>query len=391
VKKIPEENKSKLGKIFGIFKGKEKTEPLPEVTEIIPTSEVEENLEEPKVEVEKTPAELQKEEEEKLEKTEKEKRKKEAEELKKKYGVTKEIPRREIKEEYIEEPKVEKEELEAETSISNLLLRLEKIDGKLEIFDRSRDDVTERTTQLAEEIGELRSMILERERSFDEVKSEFEKVKDTVSGLEPLRLKKDLDRRKVEILENRAKIEQLETLVKALGEESKKFRELMEKIKSFENIVNISYDIDRKVSEINTMKDYASKVASKVESIFSELNSKVSELESLREKIEKLDELTIEITKMLDEISVRFTRFIEEKDLKEFKKTMEEDLKKMIESNAPVVKIKGDQIIQDQISQLTDRISKLKSVIESQNVVINNIIDHLSTGQATPESKETYE
>jgi flagellar biosynthesis chaperone FliJ len=82
---------------------------------------------------------------------------------------------------------------------------------------------------------------------------------------------------------------------------------------------------------------------------------------------------------------------VEEKDLKEFKKTMEEDLKKMLQSNAPVVKIKGDQIIQDQISQLTDRISKLKSVVESQNMVINNIIDHLSIGEETPEPKETYQ
>ncbi|MDI6826527.1 MAG: hypothetical protein QMD36_05090 [Candidatus Aenigmarchaeota archaeon] len=395
MRKIPEEKKSKFGKFLGMFKGKEKTEvkPVLEEPEIeveeMPEFEEKESPEKPKeesveTEVEKTPEEMQKEEEEKLKEAEKEKRKKEAEELKKRYGVIKEIPERRVEEEYIEKPEGVREEFEAETDIPALLLRMEKIDGKLEILDRSRDDMTERIMQLAGEIGELRTMIMERERSFDEIKSDFEKVKDTVSGLEPIRIKRDFERRKMEILENKAKIEQLETLVKALGEESKKFRELMEKIKSFENIINISYDIDRKVSEINEIKDYASKVGSKVESIFSELNAKVSELESQREKIEKLDELTVEITKMLDEISVRFTRFVEEKDLKDFKKTIEEDVKKMLESKAPVVKIKGDQVIQDQISQLSTRLLKLKSVVESQNTVINNIIDYLSGGEATP-------
>lgn len=396
MRKIPEGNKSKLGKILGIFKGKEKTESLPEKTVLIPTPEVEEkenleeSVEEPKIEVEKTPEELQREEEEKLKEAEKEMKKKEEEEMKKKYGVTKGIPKRNVEEAMIEKPEKMVEESETETRIPALLLRLEKIDGKLEIFDKSREDMTGRITQLAEEIGELRSSIMEKERYLDEIKSDFEKVKDTVSGLEPMRIKKDLDRRKLEVLENKAKIEQLATLVDALSEESKKFRELMQKIKSFENIVNISYEIDRKASEISEMKDYASKVASKVENIFSELNAKVSELEGQKERIEKLDELTIEMTKMLDEISVRFTRFVEEKDLKEMKKSIEEDLKKILESKAPVVKITGDKVIQDQLSQISDRISRLKSVVESQNMVINNIIDHLSAGETTPESKENY-
>jgi DNA repair exonuclease SbcCD ATPase subunit len=423
VRRIPEEKKSGFGKIFGMFKGKEKTEPLPE-TNVIPVTKEEvkpeedtkedikpeeEATEEAEIEVieeineepveEKSFEEIKKEQEKKLEESERQKQKQEAKELTEKYGVTKEIPKRDIQQEYVETPKKTKEELDEEIDIPQLLLRLEKIDGKLELFDNSKNETNERITQLAEEIGELRSMIMERERSFTKMETEFENVKETVGGLEPMRIKSAFEKRKMEILENKAKIEELETLVRALNEDVKKFRGLLEKIKSFENIVDMSFDMDRKVAEIRDVKDYADKIAAKVEGIFSELNSKVSQLEGQREKVEKLDELTIEMTKMLDEVSVKLTKFVEEKDLKELRKTIEENFKKTLESKAPVVKIKGNQdikVFQNNISELSTRISKLKSVVEAQNSVINSIIEYLQgeTKEATSvqpeETIETY-
>jgi len=388
---MPEEKKSGFGKILGVFRNKEKNEPLPEQT-------VSQGIEHP-AEEEKSFEEIQEEEGRKLQEAELEKEKQEAKEMTQKYGVSRGIPKREIAEEFVETSKKDKEDLNEEIDIPELLLRLEKIDGKLELFDNSKNESNERITQLAEEIGELRSMIMERERSFSKMETEFETVKEAVSGLEPQRIKSAFEKRKMEILENKAKIEELETLVRALNEDVKKFRGLLEKIKSFENIVDLSFDMDRKVSEVREVKDYADKIAAKVENIFSELSTKVSDLEGQREKVDKLDELTIEMTKMLDEVSVKLTKFAEEKDLKElqktiednFKKTMEEHSKKTTEIKAPAnVKITGDKVIQafqSEISQLSTRVTKLKSVVETQNSVINNIIEYLQ-GSETQTTQE---
>jgi len=261
--------------------------------------------------------------------------------------------------------------------MSDIVLRLEKLAGKMDLLDRSRNDMNERLTHLAEEIGELRSMMMERERTFDKVKSQFEIVKETVTDLRPERLRKTFEKTEKDILENKAKIETLQTLLKALSEESKRVRKLMSKIKSFENLVDISYEMERKLSRINEVKNYADIVVAKIENIFSELNEKVSQLESQREKIAKLDELTIEITKMLDEVSVKMTKFVTEKDLKDFKKTLEEDLAKLVKVKTQTVQVTGDQWVKDNINKLASQISKLKSVVESQNTVINTIIDRL--------------
>ena len=366
--KIPEETESKIKKVFGLFKGKEKTAP--------PSKKVEEPI--PK----KTEVEEKKEikPEEKVS----------AKELKEKYGVTKEIPERKVEEiPTLKENRYPKEE--GEVKLSNLILRIEKMDGKLDIIDRFRNDMDERTRQLSEEIGELRSITMERERSFDRIKSDFEKVKDTVSGLEPTKLRKILDKREMEIMENKAKIESIENLVKALSEENKKFRALMSKIKSFENLVDISYDIDRKLSKIKEVKDHANKIASKVEMVFSELNRKASELENQKEKIAKLDELTIEMTNMLDEVTLKLTKFVEKKDLKKFEEDYKENFEKLKKSllsdfeksKTPIhTEISGKKqeqppLAKTEISELYSRIARLKSVVEGQNAAINNIIERL--------------
>jgi len=310
------------------------------------------------------------------------------EELKEKYGVIKDIPERKVEAEGIPFQHVVHPKEEGETKLPDLLLRIEKMDGKLDVIDRFRDDVNERITHLAEEIGELRTMVMERDRSYDEVTTQFEKVRDTVSGLEPMKLKKYFEKKEKEIIENKAKIERIENLVKALGEESKKFRNVMERIKSFENLIDVSYDIDRKISKIKESKDHVDMAVSKIENIFSEMNDKVSELESQREKINKLDGLTIEMTKMLDEVSVRLNRFVEKKDIGELKKYLDEDLKKIeasLKGKVPSVKEKTVPITipipDSKLTELYSQISKLKSIVDSQNMAIKNIISRLGTSQ----------
>ena len=290
--------------------------------------------------------------------------------------MTKEIPKRKAVEEIPELTEIE-EGGEGEVKMSDVVLRLEKLNGKMDLLDRSRNDMNERLTHLAEEIGELRTMMMERERTFDKVKSQFEIVKETITDIRPERLKKIFEKTETDILDNKAKIETLQTLVRALAEESRKVRKLMEKIKSFENLVDVSYEMERKISRIKEIKNYADIVIAKIENIFSELNEKVSQLENQREKIEKLDELTIEITKMLDEVSVKMTKFVTEKDLKDFKKSLEEDLAKSVKVKTQMVEVTGDQWVKDNINKLASRISKLKSVVESQNAIIKNIIDRL--------------
>jgi hypothetical protein len=287
-------------------------------------------------------------------------------ELIEKYGVTKEIPEREVEEEREEvKPKEKVEELE-EVKLPEIILRVEKIDGRLDALDDFRKDMNERIIQLAEEIGELRSTILERDKAFTRVEADAEKTLELVQDVEPGKIKRDIEKFEKENLENIAKIEKIENLVAELSKESKKFRDLMERIKSFENLVNISTEIQSKMSKIEEAKRYTDAIASKVESIFSETNVKLADFENQKDRINKLDELTTELVKTLDEVSIKLTRFVE----KEKFERLEDDLKK-------VKQVKGIEPLPE-LSELKSTIGEiLNTLSELKFVELLNIIPYM--------------
>jgi len=285
-----------------------------------------------------------------------EKKKDGKEEMKKKYGVMKEIPERSVGDETQLEIRAPAEPRETEEiSGAKLILRLERIDGKLEMFEEYKRGIDERLTHLAEGIGEIRSALLERERSFSKTETEFEKILDVVSGLEPEKIKKELEKKDAEMLEMRASIEKLGSLVKEVQKQTKELLGNIEAIKGVENLVEISKNVAEKLAKVDKIKASTVKVATKVDTIFSELSEKLNELEGQKEKINKIDELTIDIVRMLDDLSVKLSKFVDKSELERFKKEVSKKI-----GEIPEEKIEPRKYPKERVESFTERMMKLK-------------------------------
>ena len=318
---------------------------------------------------------------EKLEIEEKEKK------LKEKYGVMKEIPKQKIENEEIwKAEEIESSPKEEIESMSDLVLKTEKIEGKLDVIGGYRDELNERLSQMSEEIGELRSMIMESDRSFSKVETEFEEIKEVVGDIEPLKVKKGFEKKEQEIMENRVKIEKTENLLKALEKESQNFRKIMEKIKSFDNLADISKKINEKIDSIEDTKKYADRTSAKVENIFSEVTEKVNELQNQKEKIIKLDELTTEITQMLDEISIKMKDFSRTKDFKSFQEEIKNDINKLGENKNKIEEI--GKLIKE--TNIDDKFEKIKQVQENLNEIEKRIKDISTKFKNKQSTKNLY-
>jgi hypothetical protein len=358
---------------------------------------------------------------EEKEKTEEELKEEEAkkkeEELKKKYGVTEKIPKQKLDYKNGIEEKLDSEEMgSGDGSLTDIMLKTEKLEGKFDIISGYKDEFNERMAQMSEEIGELRSMILETERSFGKVEKDFEEIRGVVGDIEPLKVKKGFEKKEQEIMENLVKIEKLENLVKALEKEFQQSREIMEKVKSFDNLVDISKKINEKINKIEDIKKYSDRTAAKVQTIFSEITDKVNELQGQKEKIGKLDELTTEITQMLDEMSIKMKNAVDRKDLKEFKAEFEEEIQKLGTSKEKIDEVskliketnvddkldkmkkmvgKVDEIEQklkkfdSKLPELPKevhlKIEKIKKIIEKQNNVISDLINNMEKVKNIPD------
>lgn len=288
--------------------------------------------------------------------------KKREKELKEKYGVIEEIPEREVEED-VETTGFSSAEIK-EMSLPNLLLRIEKIDGKLEMLEDFKKGIDERISQLSENVGELRSTILEKEKFLSKVEKDMEMVLETVSGLQPEKIKKQFLKRDSEIEEIKASIEKHEEMIRELRSEVKEFLNMMERIKSIDNLLKTSEKIETKISKIEEAKAYTEKIAAKVELIFSELSEKLNELERQKEQINKIDELTTDIVKMLDEISLKMVKFAE----KEYVEKLKEEINKRLERiGQGEIKIKEREKKEDEWERLKE---KWKNKLVKQQALI---------------------
>lgn len=214
-----------------------------------------------------------------------------------------------------EEAEAAAEKEEAGITVEDLLLKTEKIEGKLASFEEARGRIDDRILRVSEQVGELRSMLLEREKSFGILESEFEMIKDVFEDVKPSEFLKELDKKETEIAKTNANVEKLETMVQRFSEEVMEFRDLLGKIKSFENLVDIAKEVSEKITGINETKQYTERLAAKSESIFAELSKQLATIEDYKSQIMQNTELTAETVRSLDDLAVKLGTTVTEESL----------------------------------------------------------------------------
>lgn len=260
----------------------------------------------------------------------------------------------ELQKQLLEEKEYEKKVLEDEkkqkktrkseggVTVEQVLLKTEKIEGKLSSFEEARGRIDDRILRVSEQVGELRSMLLEREKSFGILEADFEMIKDVFNDIKPAEFSKELDKKEQSILKNGMHIEKIQNVVESLSIEVGGFRKILEKIKSFENLVDIATEVSEKIATIEETGKYTKRMAAKTESIFGELNKQLMSMEEYKTKLEQTDELANEVVRTVDELAVKLGSSIVKEELRDSLKELDDKLSNKFASSKDL----GDKLNQ---------------------------------------------
>jgi DNA repair exonuclease SbcCD ATPase subunit len=293
-------------------------------------------------------------------------------------------------EEQVTEEEVGRKE-EAVPGVEELLLRVEKIHGRLEALDQEKARSDERIARLSEQVGELRTMGLEREKSMGLLEADFELIKNVFEEVKPSEVARELERKEKSITEVRVKAEKMETLLERFGDEVRTYREMMEKIKGMENLIEMQRTIKEETAKSDDTKKYIDRLAAKVESIFAELSSKLLALDEYQAKVEVTDELTKELVKSVDELGIKLKNFVSSEEVAGFiKKADLEAFSKKIDDKVSETE-KNLRSLQEEIrgsfksaekekAEINEKIKKIEGRIEIPSDEIWAAIDELRKG-----------
>jgi hypothetical protein len=217
----------------------------------------------------------------------------------------------------------EKEDKKAKNSDSssgapNLLklsTEVDRLKAGQEAFQEVRKSFTERFTRLSEQIGELRSMILDRDRTIQTLELKSVKAIDLVESIKPDKFMMDLERQNVKIEAIKANLEGNEAILDQVMEELKEMRRKMSFFRGVEEIIKLSEEIKKELVGIKKIEGTINIQTDKVQTIYSEMRKKIQDLDTFNSQLQESKVNIEQNSKDLDYLKTKSINFAEKEEL----------------------------------------------------------------------------
>jgi chromosome segregation ATPase len=289
-------------------------------------------------------------------------------EILKERGIIKERPK--------EEEAEKKYKFEEEVSLKEIVMKIEKLGAEVIALKDVKFQADERIRELSEKIGELRSLMFQRETLIKEMESKVRVLGDSVSEIEPTKIMKEMEKRKVEMENLDMKMEKLQLTNREVMKSLENVKGVTDNIRSVENLTQTLKKIDEMVEKGDKARSDVDRLSAKTERFYIEMENRAKEFPEFKIKLEKVDDLTKEITKTVDEINIKLANFVQKDNFEIFKKSLDrmfasnkEEINERLKDIEEVLKVPGEEILNRKNNLMSKRenIFKLLANLEEQN------------------------
>ncbi len=232
------------------------------------------------------------------------------------------------------------------SKFDNLLVNVEKQSGRIDMEQDARKSFSERLVNLSSQVGELRSVIVSKERFFDRMESEYQKMKDQFSSIKPEKIEARFDEVEKRFVKNEANVEKISSQMQQVSTELEKLNNKLAKLGTYENLFQMLEKINSQVKSFEELKNHVEKVGAKVESYFNELNDKISTVDNLDSRIKTNENSCRTLSKENEKLKAKIAKAASNDDMNKVQKDVEvlkkDIFKKDISMLRSILKPKSD-------------------------------------------------
>ena len=275
----------------------------------------------------------------------------------------------------------EKKEEQVSSGNPKLDLELVKIKAQLDSFGEIRKANSERFTRLGEQMGELRGMILDTNKTISKIEVSATKAIDLVESVQPEKLMIEMRKIDGKVESLRANIESNESMMRDLMDELKKMRTQMNFYKGIEQVAKLNEEVKGEILEIKKVEATIERHADKGETIFLDLEKKFAQYEKFQSKVEDMDGTFHSIQNDFDKIKLGISN---KADKKEFV-TLMDKFSEFEKHTSELVKLLDERNKQNK-TDVKDAINKMKKVVAKKQGITLKELEEVSTNEkALPE------
>ncbi len=169
-----------------------------------------------------------------------------------------------------------------------LQTEVDRMKASIEAFTEVRQSFTERFSRVSEQIGELRSMILERDKSIQEIELKAIKAYDLVDSVKPEKILTMVQKQEAKSEALKANLEGNESIMERLMEELKTVKRKIDFFRGVEEIIKLSEEVKKELIEIKKVESKISINTDKVETIYAEIRKKFQFIDEVESKLNEM-------------------------------------------------------------------------------------------------------
>jgi hypothetical protein len=218
-----------------------------------------------------------------------------------------------------EEPAEEEKEPapSGNASLGQVQAEVDKLSAKFSSFYELQKSYTERFTRVNEQIGELRSMMIQRDKDSQLLEAKATQAIDLVATVQPDKLMIEMQKEDGKIEALRGNLESNETIMHNIVNELKEMRNKMNTFRGIEQTIQLNEEVKKELMDIRRLKALIERHADKVETIFSEVKKRFSEFERMGDVTKDLDNSFKDMTADVDSLKVRTSDLANKKEVED--------------------------------------------------------------------------
>jgi DNA repair exonuclease SbcCD ATPase subunit len=237
--------------------------------------------------------------------------------MKKKESEEESRKAEEIDEEEEAEEKKEEKKQEASQSmdITRIASEIDRLKAGVESFQEVRKAYSESFDRFSEQIGELRAMILDRDRIVQEIELKAVKASDLVESVQPEKLMVSLQKQEAKTEALKANMEGNESIMERVMDELKDMRKKIEFFRGVEEIVNLSEEVKKELVEIKKSEAAININTDKVDTIYAEIRKKFQDIDLFKDNLRGMQVSVEQNTKDIEFIKSKISGLAEKSEV----------------------------------------------------------------------------
>ena len=239
---------------------------------------------------------------------------------------------------------------------------VEKLKAQFSTFFEVQKASNERFSRIQEQIGELRSMMIERDKDAQRLEAKATQAVDLVKTVQPDKFLVDLRRMDSKLEALKANLESNENVIKNTINELKAMRDKMAVFSGMEQVIKMNDEVKGELMEIRKLQSTVERHADKVETIFMEMQKKTADFVRFSDVVKDLDKSFKHISADFDSIKVKITDFSTKKELENLIAKFD-DFEKYVGSLVSLLGSKFEKLEHNVVGSVDKRLEEVNKLV----------------------------